>query len=243
MFEDQLIESKHRKGTGKKPLTFAVSLIIHALVIGTVVAASLWFVEEVPEPPIPVQFYAAAPPPPPPPPPPAAKAAPAKVQPKPTPQVSHEVVAPTVIPDVIPQPLPAPEPVPTQGEGVEGGVEGGVPGGVVGGVIGGTPGGTGTTPGAPLRVGGDVKAPVLKERVEPVYPEPARKARMQGVVILEAIITADGTVSDVKVLKSVNPLLDAAAERAVSKWTYRPATLGGRAVSVYLTVTVNFQLH
>jgi protein TonB len=243
MFEDQLIESKHRKGTGKKPLTFVVSLIIHALVIGTVVAASLWFVEEVPEPPIPVQFYAAAPPPPPPPPPPAPKAAPAKVQPKPTPQISHEVVAPTVIPDVIPQPLPAPEPVPTQGEGVEGGVEGGVPGGVVGGVIGGTPGGTGSTVGAPLRVGGDVKAPVLKERVEPVYPEPARKARMQGVVILEAIITADGTVSDVKVLKSVNPLLDAAAERAVSKWTYRPATLGGRAVSVYLTVTVNFQLH
>jgi len=53
----------------------------------------------------------------------------------------------------------------------------------------------------------------------------------------------DGTVSDVKVLKSVNPLLDAAAERAVSHWTYRPATLNGRSVSVYLTVTVNFQLH
>jgi protein TonB len=244
MFESQLIESQHRKGTGKKPLTFAVSLIIHALVIGTVVAASLWFVEEVPEPPIPVQFYAAAPPPPPPPPPPAAKAAPQKVQPKPTPQIPQRVMAPTVIPDVIPQPLPTPEPVEAPpGEGVEGGVEGGVPGGVVGGVVGGTPGGTGNTVGAPLRVGGDVKAPILKERVEPVYPEPARKARMQGVVILEAIITADGTVSDVKVLKSVNPLLDAAAERAVSHWTYRPATLSGRAVSVYLTVTVNFQLH
>jgi protein TonB len=243
MFENQLIESKRRKGTGKKPLTFFLSVIIHGLVIGTVVAASLWFVEDVPEPPIPVQFYAAAPPPPPPPPPPAPKAAPQKAQPKPTPQVTERVMSPTVIPDVIPQPLPAPEPVQTPGEGVEGGVEGGVPGGVVGGVIGGTKGGTGTDVGAPLRVGGDVKAPILKERVEPVYPEPARKARMQGVVILEAIITADGTVSDVKVLKSVNPLLDAAAERAVSHWTYRPATLGGRAVSVYLTVTVNFQLH
>ena len=243
MFEGQLIESQHRKGTGKKPLTFFLSVVIHAVVIGSVVAASLWFVEEVPEPPIPVQFYAAAPPPPPPPPPAAPKAAPKPQVQKPVPTTPQKVMAPTVIPDIIPQPLPAPEPVEAPTEGVEGGVEGGVPGGVVGGVVGGTPGGTGSTIGAPLRVGGDVKAPILKERVEPVYPEPARKARMQGVVILEAIITADGTVSDVKVLKSVNPLLDAAAERAVSHWTYRPATLNGRAVSVYLTVTVNFQLH
>ena len=63
----------------------------------------------------------------------------------------------------------------------------------------------------PLRVGGDVKAPQLTNRVEPSYPEAARKARMEGVVILEAIITANGNVEDVKVLKSVNPLLDAAA--------------------------------
>ncbi|MGH9440809.1 MAG: energy transducer TonB, partial [Thermoanaerobaculia bacterium] len=109
--------------------------------------------------------------------------------------------------------------------------------------LGGVKGGTGNDLGAPLRIGGDVKAPILKERVEPVYPEAARKARMQGVVILEAIITAEGNVADVKVLKSINPLLDSAAERAVSRWAYKPATLNGRAVSVYLTVTVNFQLH
>jgi len=242
MFENQLIESIHRKGTGRKPMTFMISVIVHGVVLGSVVAASYWFVEEVPEPPIPVQFYAAAPPPPPPPPPAAPKAAP-KTPPKVTPTTPSKVVSPTVIPDVIPQPLAAPEPVEAPTEGVEGGVEGGVPGGVIGGVVGGVKGGTGSDLGAPLRVGGDVKAPILKERVEPVYPEAARKARMQGVVILEAIITADGSVADVKVLKSINPLLDAAAERAVSRWVYRPATLNGRAVSVYLTVTVNFQLH
>lgn len=242
MFEKQLIESVHRKGTGKKPLTFVISLIVHGVVIGSLVAASLWFVEEVPEPPIPIQFYAAAPPPPPPPPP-AAKAAPQKTPPKVTPVKPTQVTAPTVIPDIIPLPLPKPEPEAPPSEGVEGGVEGGVPGGVVGGVLGGVKGGTGSDLGAPLRIGGDVKAPILKERVEPVYPEAARKARMQGVVILEAIITADGNVADVKVLKSINPLLDSAAERAVSRWLYRPATLNGRAVSVYLTVTVNFQLH
>ena len=118
--------------------------------------------------------------------------------------------------------------------------EGGVPGGVLGGVVGGTGPGTGEEP---LRVGGEVKAPVLTNRVEPNYPEAARKARMEGVVILEAIITASGSVEEVKVLKSVNPLLDASAVRAVQQWRYKPATLNGRAVRVYLTVTVTFNLH
>ena len=70
-----------------------------------------------------------------------------------------------------------------------------------------------------------------------------RKARMEGVIILEAIITADGNVEDVRVLKSVNPLLDASAVRAVQQWKYKPATLNGRSVRVYLTVTVTFRLN
>ena len=55
---------------------------------------------------------------------------------------------------------------------------------------------------------------------------------------LVAFRTASGSVEDVRVLKSVNPLLDASAVRAVGQWRYRPATLNGRAVRVYLTVTV-----
>jgi protein TonB len=105
-------------------------------------------------------------------------------------------------------------------------------------------GGTGPAgEGEILRVGGEVKAPVLQTRVDPTYPEAARKARMEGVVILEAIITATGSVEDVRVLKSVNPLLDASAVRAVQQWRYKPATLNARAVRVYLTVTVTFNLH
>ncbi len=240
MFEEQLIESAKHKGDSNKALTLPVSIAIHGLVIGIALGASLWFVEDVPEPPIPVTFYAAAPPPPPPPPA-APKAAPkpAEVQ-KPIPVKPTEMTAPTVIPEKIPQPLAAPEPEAPAGEGVEGGVEGGVPGGVVGGVVGGTGPGTGDEP---LRVGGEVKAPVLLQKIEPGYPEAARKARMEGVVILEAIITTSGSVEDVKVLKSVNPLLDASGVRAVQQWRYRPATLNGRAVRVYLTVTVTFNLH
>ncbi len=240
MFEDTLIESaKHQSGS-KKALTLPVSVAIHALVVGVVLGMSIWFVEDVPEPPIPVTFYAAAPPPPPPPPA-AAKAAPKVEVQKPVPIRSAELTAPTVIPEKMPQPLAAPEAEVASGEGVEGGGEGGVPGGVVGGVVGGT--GPGTGEGEPLRVGGDVKPPQLINKVEPSYPEAARKARMEGVVILEAIITASGAVEEVKVLKSVNPLLDAAATRAVQQWRYRPATLNGRAVRVYLTVTVTFNLH
>jgi periplasmic protein TonB len=245
MFEDSLIESAKQKGRGRKAVSLPVSLALHVLVIGALVGASIWFVEDVPEPPIPVTFYAAAPPPPPPPP--AAAPKPAAPKPevqKPVPIKPSEMTAPTVIPEKIPEPLAAPEVEAPASEGVEGGVEGGVPGGVPGGVLGGVVGGTGPGTGdEPLRVGGDVKAPQLINRVEPSYPEAARKARMEGVVILEAIITANGNVEEVKVLKSVNPLLDAAATRAVQQWRYRPATLNGRAVRVYLTVTVTFNLH
>jgi protein TonB len=243
MFEDALIESSKRKGDSRTGVTLPVSIAIHALVIGIALGASVWFVEDVPEPPIPVTFYAAAPPPPPPPPAAAPTAAPKVEVQKTVPVRSTEMVAPTIIPENIPKPLAAPEP--EAPAGVDGGVEGGVPGGVPGGVLGGVPGGTGpgTGEGEPLRVGGEVKAPVLTNRVEPSYPEAARKARMEGVVILEAIITASGSVEDVKVLKSVNPLLDTSAVRAVQQWRYRPATLNGRAVRVYLTVTVTFNLH
>lgn len=245
MFEDVLIESssEHDKKGPKKALSLPVSIAVHAIVLGAIIGASIWFVEEVPEPPIPVTFYAAAPPPPPPPPPAAPKpAAPKPEISKPVPVRPTEMTAPTIIPETVPVPLAEPEPE-VVGEGDEG-VEGGVPGGVPGGVLGGVPGGTGPGMGdEPLRVGGEVKAPQLINKVEPGYPEAARKARMEGVVILEAIITASGSVEEVKILKSVNPLLDASAQRAVSQWRYRPATLNGRAVRVYLTVTVTFNLH
>ena len=112
-------------------------------------------------------------------------------------------------------------------------------GGVLGGVKGGMLGEKGEEP---LRVGGEVKEPVEISRVKPSYPEAARKARMQGVCILEAIITKSGNVESVRVLRGLNPLLDSAAIRAVSQWKYKPATFNGRAVPVYLTVTVTFTL-
>ncbi|MGK2858383.1 MAG: energy transducer TonB, partial [Thermoanaerobaculia bacterium] len=131
--------------------------------------------------------------------------------------------------------------------GVEGGVEGGVVGGVVGGVIGGVVGGVlgGTLGGVgdqPLRVGGNVKPPEVVFRVEPNYTEGARRARVQGVVILEAIIDANGNVSEVRVLKPLAEGLGDEAVKAVRQWKFRPGTQNGRPVPVIFSLTVNFRL-
>ena len=78
--------------------------------------------------------------------------------------------------------------------------------------------------------------------VQPEYPELARRARLAGVVILEAIIDKEGNVKDLKVLRGLGLGLDEAAVRAVSQWKYTPTFYNGRPVEVILTVTVNFQL-
>jgi protein TonB len=77
--------------------------------------------------------------------------------------------------------------------------------------------------------------------VAPAYPTIARTANVEGVVIIEAVIAVDGTVRDARVLRSV-PLLDRAALDAVKQWRYAPTRLGGVAVPVIVTVTVQFRL-
>ena len=123
--------------------------------------------------------------------------------------------------------------------GVSGGVEGGVPGGVVGGVVGGLP--DAPPPPQAVRVGGQIKEPKKLKNVAPEYPDIAKQARVQGVVILECTISPQGKVTDVKVLRGI-PLLDAAAIEAVKQWVYTPTLLNGVPVPVIMTVTVNFKL-
>ena len=71
MFETSLIESKKQQSTGNRWLSVPMSVFLHFVIGGGVLAASMWYIEDIPEPPIPITFYSeAAPPPPPPPPPP-----------------------------------------------------------------------------------------------------------------------------------------------------------------------------
>jgi TonB family protein len=94
---------------------------------------------------------------------------------------------------------------------------------------------------APVRVGGTVPEPRKTRHVNPVYPEAARKARVQGVVILECTISPQGRIASLKTLRGV-PLLTEAAIEAVRQWEYAPTRLNGVPVPVIVTVTVNFKL-
>jgi TonB family protein len=92
-----------------------------------------------------------------------------------------------------------------------------------------------------LRVGGSIKAPIKLRHVNPIYPPDAQIGKVQGVVIIEARIERDGTVSQTKVLRSI-PLLDDAAVDAVRQWEFTPTWLNGEPVPIIMTVTVNFTL-
>ena len=97
-------------------------------------------------------------------------------------------------------------------------------------------------PVAPARPGGAIRPPVRTSYVAPEYPEIARKARVEGTVIIEAIIGIDGRVENARVLKS-SPLLDSAALAAVRRWEYTPTLLNGDPTAVIMTVTVQFNLN
>ena len=97
-------------------------------------------------------------------------------------------------------------------------------------------------PGLPVRVGGMIKAPMKVVDVRPVYPAAAQANGLEGVVILEAAIGADGATHDIKVLRALEPDLNDAAVEAVQGWKFTPTLLNGVAVPVIMTVTVQFTL-
>jgi protein TonB len=226
-------------------LPIIVSTTVQALAVATVLALPILFVaEQIPEIPTMMAFVAPPPAPPPPPPPPMQRPAPAKpvAQASPAPSTSN-LVAPIEAPRSI---EPEPAAPGYLDEGVPGGVEGGVPGGIAGGVVGGLPEPPPPPPPAanraPIRIGGQIQAPTLVHRVEPFYPPTAVDARLQGIVILEAVVDRDGTVAEVKVLRSANGLLDREAVLAVKQWRYSPLVLNGQRERFVLTVTLSFHL-
>ena len=93
----------------------------------------------------------------------------------------------------------------------------------------------------PRPVGGDVRPPERLVFKAPAYPPLAQAARIEGTVILEAVIDARGVVQDVTVLRSV-PMLDRAAIDAVKQWRYTPTRLNGVAIPVRMSITVTFSM-
>jgi len=96
-------------------------------------------------------------------------------------------------------------------------------------------------PQSPIRLPAGIEPPRKLTHVDPLYPQIAQAARIEGTVILEAVIGVDGRVTSVSVLRSI-PLLDQAAMDAVRRWSYTPTVLHGRPVPIAMTVTVRFAL-
>jgi periplasmic protein TonB len=214
-----------------------VSVLLHAIGVTAFAFVALTSGELLPTPPAVMAFVAPmATPAPPPPPPTRAAVAASPVASVPNPGAAPLAAPPEIRPETGLEPSSA---------GVPGGVDGGIPGGVVAGTGMAAPPAAPPleppAPAAPIRIGGDIRPPTKIRDVPPVYPRLAIQARVQGVVIVEADISADGKVTDARILRSIR-LLDQAALDAVRQWEYTPTLLNGVPRPVVMVVTVNFFL-
>jgi protein TonB len=247
MFSDSVLEF----GTQRKRKFFATttSFIVNCLVVCVMLAVPLMFTEELPK--AQLLTFLVAPPPPPPPPPPAAAAVQRVVRQIETDMLNNGALrTPTKIPQKIEmiKEEEAPPPMPASG-GVVGGVPGGIPGGQMNGVIGSVITSSNLAavpkfvPVAPqrIRISAGVTKGMLIHRVEPTYPTLARAARVQGEVLLSAVIDSNGQIQNLQ-LVSGHPMLVPAAIAAVRQWRYKPYLLNGQPVEVETTITVIFTL-
>jgi protein TonB len=158
--------------------------------------------------------------------------------------VNGQLRTPTKIPEKV-QMIKEEEAPPVMGSGVMGGVPGGVPGGSMGGVIGGIINSTAAIPRVAtpqrVRVSQGVSTGLLIKKVQPNYPPLARQARIQGQVVLQAEISREGTIQNLRLI-SGHPMLAPSAIEAVKQWRYKPYLLNGEPVAVETQVVVNFTL-
>lgn len=246
LFADSLLESRGRANRRRGWVTI-LSLAIQGVLLCVAILVPLIWTEVLPRQQLLSMLI--APPPPPPPPPPAPEVVKA-VRVIPTEMVEGQLRTPTRIPEKIAM-IHEEQTPPTEGSGgVIGGVPGGIPGGQLGGVLGGIIGSASNLKVVPkppkpegtrLRISQGVSLGQLVNKVEPIYPPLARSARVQGQVVLNAIISKHGTIEDLHVL-SGHPMLIQAALDAVRQWRYKPFLLNGEPVEVETTVTVIFNL-
>lgn len=164
-------------------------------------------------------------------------------------------VAPTIVvpPDIHLQQPKVPElgdpmshlpSVPSNGTGSGGGIGSGNGGGVGSGEGPGFgPGYGGGTGGGVFHVGGGVSAPKTIYAPDPEYSEEARKVKQMGVVVLQLVVSADGTPRDIQVVRTLGLGLDEKAIEAVKTWRFEPARKDGKPVAVSVNIEVNFHLY
>ena len=243
MFETALLSQRR---PNRRTSVFVAAIGAHAVLLGGVVAAQYWKVDAVVEPQVNDVFHVALPVPP------LEKAAETKKAATPPPPQKADVMPPTLTPPAAPpadtQPTDVPDVIPTtpaagsdiatelpqSGSGSNGSQDG-VPFAI---------GDGGGDNDGPIQIGQGITPPVTLTRVSPLYTESARRARIEGVMILEAVIDRQGNVGEIKVLKGLGFGLDENAVSAVARWKFRPAHAGdGRAVAVYFRLTVDYHLN
>ncbi len=252
MFESSLIDLDAKQHSRRKWAPLPIAIALHGAVLASVGVAQVWNVAQLGEPEIVTPFHVSFVPP-------LEQAATGgrekqpEAPPKPRPEAP---VQPDVdrVPDA---PVPDSEPDTSTGlavsegrstgEGVEGSVDVGPSDGFLPGP------GSADAPvpsvsvAAPaqdeiLTVGGAVSRPVLLRGEQPRYSKIALGARIQGTVILRAVIDERGFVADVQVLSGLSMGLDQAVVDTVRDWVFEPAKLEGRPVKVRYTLTVKFEL-
>jgi protein TonB len=248
MFSDSLLEFGPQQT--RKAFATTTSFIINILAIVVMLLIPLAFTEQLPKAQL-LTFLVAPPPPPPPPPPAAAQVQKVIRQIQTDMLTSGQLRTPTKIPTKVQmvKEEEAPPPMPASG-GVVGGVPGGIPGGQLGGVIGGIVSSTSAlssvpkfVPQAPqrVRISQGVTKGLLIHREEPPYPPLAKAARVQGEVVLTAVIDVNGQIQNLQ-LVSGHPMLVPGTIAAVRRWRYKPYLLNGQPVEVETTITVIFAL-
>jgi periplasmic protein TonB len=245
LFEESLIVS----GRKSRPRNFWAalgSLSLQALLLTAVVVIPLLHTDVLPKKETLTSLYLVPPPPPPPPAPAHVTRVRMSAPTKPTynPKSISVPVAVEKTEAAVPDPVSSADGVVG---GVPGGVVGGVPSGVIGGILAGSPRsvptlaqGSAVTP-ARVHVAARVVEANLIHDVPPTYPAEAGRSRIEGTVVLRAVIGKDGTVQDVRV-ESGLPILAQAAIEAVKQWRYKPYLLNGEAVEVESRITINFAL-
>jgi protein TonB len=245
MFEQTFVD-----GTGKtaKPWATTVGFLFQILVVGFFVLVPMIWTDVLPA--NTLKAFLVAPPPPPPPPPPPAEA-PKTIAVKVIPRQfdSGRLMQPKAIPTAIAVIKEDELPPPSAG-GAAGGMGSGATGGLLSGILSGAtlviapPPAKKVDAPKPVQrivVGGNVQKAMLIKQPVPVYPPLARSTRIQGHVILSAVISKDGTISELKLI-SGHPLLAPAAMAAVKQWVYKPTLLNGDPVEVSTEIDVNFTL-
>jgi periplasmic protein TonB len=238
-----MLEIPSDENRSRNPLKMVASVVIHTAVIALLLIVPVYYATNTISLKTLTPTYVFTPPPPAPPPPPAAAKAPQ------APQVTPKIVQPTfVAPKVVPKQVPSEQAAVAAPQMDDSAILGGVAGGVPGGVVGGLLGGTGTAPGPPappkqdiVRVGGNVKAPALLQKIQPEYPPVAKSAHVEGTVVIDAVIDKNGNVMSEHAVSGPGLLIPAALN-AVHQWKYSPTYLNGQPVDLAMQVTVDFKL-